>query len=114
MTTLTIKKDEFQAILSGQKKRDYRDPSHFNKKKLLKINASGQFDRNSDIKEIKFLNGFKKDSPFVVMEVLDIIPVHFLNAYTNTADCFTCQAGVDQIEIQLGQIITKGGYHGKE
>ena len=114
MTTLTIKSVEFKAILSGQKKRDYRDPSLINKKRLLKKNASGQFDRNTDIKEIKFLNGFKKDAPFVVMEVLDIIPVHFVNAYTNTDDCFTCVAGVDQIEITLGQIITKGGNHGKE
>jgi hypothetical protein len=114
MTTLTIKSEEFKAILSGQKKRDYRDPSLFNKRKLLKKNSAGQFDRNTEIKEIKFLNGFKKDAPFVIMEVVEIVPVHFINAYTNTADCFTCQAGVDQIEITLGQILTKGGNHGKE
>jgi len=111
MVTLNVKRKEFEAIKNGQKKRDYRDASLFNKKKLLKLNAQGLFDVNLDIKEIQFINGYKKDSESVIMEVLLITPVCFVNAYENEKDLFTAIAGANMIEIELGNL-KKGGQNG--
>lgn len=108
MITLNIKKAEFEAILSGQKKREYREASLFNKKKLLKQNDAGLYDKNSDISEIKFINGYKPNAPFLIIEVLDVIPVRFVNDYENKEDLFTAIAGANMIEIVLGNL-KKGG-----
>ena len=104
MITLNLRKKEFDLIKSGRKKTDYRDPSRFNKKKLLKIDENGLFTANYDIKEICFRNGYKRDSESMVVEVVSIIPVKFTQAYTNEEDNFSAVAGCCQIEIKLGQI----------
>jgi hypothetical protein len=103
MITLRIKRAEFEAIKSGKKTTEWRSPSLYNKRLLLKINEKGQFDRNDEIKEIIFINGYKKDSPAITMQVLSIIPVCFVQKFSDSD--FKANPGEKMIEIKLGKIV---------
>lgn len=107
MITLQLGREEFDLIVSGQKTKDYRHPSIFNKRKLLKKNKDGLFCENLDRVEIKFVNGFKKDADFIVVIADRITPIRFANNYEDKQNNFSAIAGACIIEINICEIIKK-------
>ena len=108
MITLQIKMSEFQQIASGVKKIEYRSPSLFNKRKLLKKNENGEYDVNSEDKSVLFINGYKHDAPMLLCEVVSITPIRFTSRFVDDINGFIAEAGECTIEIVLGKIL-KGG-----
>lgn len=108
MITLKIKRAEFQQIAKGVKDIEYRSPSLYNKRMLLMKNEAGSYDVNTKDHYIRFVNGYRKDSPSVVCEVISIIPVRFSTRFVDEKNNFTAEAGECIIEIKLGKI-TEGG-----
>ena len=108
MIKLQIKRSEYELIASGVKNVEYRAPSLFNKRILLKKNDNGAFDTNTTDKEIMFINGYKKDAPSVICEVISIIPVRFSSRFVDEKNNFTAEAGECSIEIKLGKILEGG------
>ena len=104
MVILKIKKKEFDLIAAGTKKSEWRASSNYNVKQLLAKNDKGKYDKNTAIKEIKFVNGYKKDSPALMAEVLLIRPVKFQCDMDFPDDNFKAYEGQCGIEIKLGKI----------
>ncbi len=100
MITLQIKRAEFELIISGSKTIEYRAPSLFNKRKLLIKNKDGVFDKNSNV-QIKMVNGYKKDAPFVILDVSEIVPIRFSNDFEDPKNNFRAKAGECTIEIKF-------------
>lgn len=107
MIILRIKKKDFDLIKSGTKKSEWRFDSEYNRKLLLKDRGDGMRDGNTEIKEIKIINGYSKDSPTLVIEVLSIRAVCFTKDISIPDDNFTAQKGMRAIEIKIGKIIDK-------
>ncbi len=104
MVILRVLKKDFDLIAAGTKKTEWRSVSHYNKKLLLKINDKGLYDRNEDIKEIKFVNGYRSDAPALLAEIHFIRLDRFINDVDIPADDFHALAGQVAIEISLGKI----------
>jgi hypothetical protein len=107
MLTLQIKRKEFQAIADGTKKIEWRSVSLYNKKKLLKKNEDGLFILNNEVKELQLINGYRKDSPRLIVEVKLIEPVKFLIDINEPHNLFKATAGGHAIAIYLGEVIKK-------
>ena len=107
MITLRINKKEFAMIASGTKKTEWRQVSAFNKKLLLcPDNAyDGKLNGNPNIKEVVFINGYKKDAPRLTVQIISIRAVKFQNNVDIPEDNFTAKAGQCAIEVKLGEII---------
>lgn len=105
MLTLQIKRKEFEAIASGKKRIDWRSPSKYNKRLLLSKNSDGLFVENTDIKEVQFINGYRKNAPSVRLEVLCIRPYKFIRNIDDSENCFRANEGENAIGIHLGKII---------
>lgn len=66
MLTLPIKKKWFDMILSGQKKEEYRDMTSYYDSRLGKHFFVNEGTLTSEEFEVKFRNGYRKDSPSFV------------------------------------------------
>lgn len=106
MVILRIKRKEFDMIKSGVKKREFRRVSQYNLNLLfVKNEATGKLIPNKEITEIKFINGFKKDSEYLVAKIIDMFMVEFLYDELIEEDCLEAKAGDLAIQINLGEII---------
>lgn len=105
MITLQIKRNEFEAIASGKKKIEWRSPSKYNKRLLLSLNEHGQYTENTEVKEIQFVNGYRKDAPRVVVEVLLIRPYKFTRNIDEPENLFRANENECSIGIHLGKVI---------
>lgn len=106
MIVLRIKRKEFDLIKSGVKKTEWREPSKYNKKLLFSPRPEdGKLDGNTEIKEITFINGYKKDSERLTVKIELIRLVKFSNDVEIPSDNFKALAGQFAIEIKLGEII---------
>lgn len=103
--TLQIKKINFDLILKGTKKNEFREPSLFNKRLLLKDRGDGMKEGNTDIKFIQFINGYSKDARKLLVEVLLIRPVNFTKNTELPEDNFIALEGQKAIHISLGNIV---------
>lgn len=104
--SLKIKKANLQAIKSGKKKTEWREPSVYNKKLLFKPRESdGKNEGNNDIKTITFINGYSKDAEKLEVEVISIRLVRFSRNIEIPEDNFNALEGQFSIEIKLGRII---------
>jgi hypothetical protein len=104
--TLQIKKKNLYLIKQGIKKNDWREPSFFNKKKLLKKNDEGKFTENYDITEIEFVNGYASDAERLLIKCNGIIPVRFSRNIDDPNDNLIATEGANSIRIILGEIIS--------
>lgn len=105
-TILRIKRKDFDLIKSGVKKTEWREPSKYNKGLLFAPREiDGKLDGNPEIKEITFINGYKKDSERLTVKVNSIRMVKFINDVEIKEDNFKALAGQFAIEINLGEII---------
>lgn len=104
MLTLRIHRKEFELIKAGTKKTEWRQPSKFNKKLLLKVGEDGLFTENFDIKEILFVNGHRPDSPRVIAQVERIRPIRFAEDIKIPADNFIGYQGQCAIEIRISGV----------
>lgn len=107
MVTLKIKKKEFDLIKAGSKKTEWRQFSAFNKNLLFcvdKTRSDGKLNGNPSIKQIRFVNGYKSDSPSLVAEVLSIRLIRFTQDTAIIEDNFEALKGQFAIEIRLGTI----------
>lgn len=102
---LQIKRKELDLIKAGTKKREWRAPSNYNKKKLFCDNGTGKLDGNPNIKSIIFINGMSKDAPRFQVEVKKIRMVLFERDVKIPEDNFEALKGMYMIEISLGIII---------
>ena len=87
-----IKRNFFDEILSGRKKKEYRDPSKSN------INAMARIEKDlSEGKRVllKFVNGYLGTSPWLIVECTGV-------------DCVDIESLEDPIVYELGEIIDKG------
>lgn len=104
---LQIKKKEFDMILSGEKKREWRAPSKYNKNKLFKKrDEDGILIGNDGIKSITFVNGYSTDAKSVTVECLRIRMQKFSKNIEIPEDNFKALEGQCAIEIVLGKKIT--------
>ena len=105
MLTLQIKRNEFEAIASGKNKIEWRSPSRYNKRLLLTKNGDGLFVENTEIKEIRFVNGYRDNAPKIKLEVLFIRPYRFIRDVNEPENNFRGNEGENAIGIHLGRII---------
>lgn len=104
MVVLRIKKVNFDLILSGTKKIEYRENSIYNKKLLFKDRGDGKKDGNSDIKAITFINGYQKNARSLIAEVKSIRLVKFSMDVREPDNNFEALKDQFAIEIILGKI----------
>jgi len=105
MVNLQITRNNLELIRSGKKKCEWRHPSVYNKKLLFCDRGDGKRDGNPDIKEITFINGYRKDCEKLKVEVLGIRLVKFIKDIVIADDNFSAKAEQFAIEIKLGNII---------
>lgn len=104
--TLQIKKKELDLIKTGVKKNEWRQLSEYNKKLLLKPRESdGKKEGNSDIKSIKFINGYSKEAETLEVEVTGIKVFRFSKDEIIEEDNFRASEGQFAIQVALGNII---------
>jgi hypothetical protein len=72
MVDLIIKKEWFDKIFTGEKKEEYRQPSIFNNRLLGFKDTNGKYSPRTDITHIRFLNGFRKDRKYMIVECAKI------------------------------------------
>ncbi len=101
MIILRIKKENFDLIVSGKKKSEWRQNSKYNIKLLFKDRGDGKLDGNPDIKEIMFINGYSKDAPSVIKGVEFIRLCKFTKDIKIEEDNFEALEGQFAIEIKL-------------
>jgi len=105
MTILRIKKLEFDMILAGTKKTEWRSPSKYNKRLLfVPREEDGKLVGNDQIKEIKLINGYSKNAPELTVKVKFIRMVRFTKDIHILEDNFRASEGQFAIEIKLGKI----------
>lgn len=85
---LTLKQEYFRQILTGRKKEEYREI----KKYFIK-----KFEGNNEYTHIKFINGYNKTSPTMIVEFLGV-EIKEINV-----DLFSGKQNV--YAIKLGKII---------
>lgn len=105
MITLQIKLVELEAIRLGKKKIEWRFPSLFNKRLLLKVNPEGKFIENTEDKEILFINGYRKDAPRLRVEVTAIRPYKFVRNIDEPDNHFKANEGENSIGIHIGRVL---------
>ena len=103
--TLQIKRKALNLIKSGIKQNDWREPSMFNKKKLLAKNEDGKYTKNDSIDIIEFINGYSPTAERIQVECLGIIPVKFSTNIDIEEDDFKALEGTNSIRIMLGKIL---------
>lgn len=102
---LRISQKNYDAIISGTKKSEWRQVSKYNKALLLKPRESdGLLEGNADIKEVLFIAGYANDSPRVTVGVEYIRPCKFSRDVVIPEDDFKALAGQVAIEIRLSPI----------
>lgn len=102
---LKINKKNLDLIKSGIKKTEWRDPSVYNKKLLFEFKEDGKRHGNENIKEIEFVNGYRKDADRLIVEVKRIRLVKFSRDIEIKEDNFKALEGQFSIEITLGDIV---------
>ena len=65
---LTLKKEWFDKIKSGEKKEEYRDPSMWILSRLQTLDADGKSLVPIHYDTVTFQNGYRKESPKIVVE----------------------------------------------
>ena len=106
--TLQIKRKEFDMIMAGTKKTEWRSPSKYNLNLLFVPDPEfdGKLNGNPEITSITFLNGRAKDSPQLTIEVIKRIrEVKFSRDIDLPDDNFHALEGQFAIEISLGKIL---------
>jgi hypothetical protein len=107
MVILRIYKKYFDRILSGEKKTEWRSCSDYNYRIFMNKNPeTNKFEAKTDITEILFINGYEKDSPKMVVEVLKVLPRKFKDDYVNKFGELVGKKDEMLIRIALGQIIS--------
>lgn len=66
--TLTIKKVWLEKIVSGEKKEEYRDAKEYYHRMFKELNEGAEVVKPV-IKTLKLRAGYRKDSPFAIVEV---------------------------------------------
>lgn len=92
MVSLILSKVNFDLILSGKKKTEYRDLSDRN----LSLFVDDPFGGNPQfkpIKQVRFFEGYRKDRRCMVLEVTDID--------------IECLDGCDVIAVHLGDFLNQ-------
>ncbi len=104
-TILRINKKNYDAIVAGTKKSEWRQVSKYNKGLLLRPRLSdGLLEGNPDIKEVLLIAGYANDSPRVTVGVEFIRPCKFSRDVVIPEDDFKALAGQVAIEIRLSPI----------
>jgi len=101
MVILRIKKANFDKIVSGEKKSEWRQYSKYNIELLFKDRGDGKKDGNPEIKEIKFINGYSKGSPEIIKEIEFIRLYKFSKDTIIESDNFKALEGQFAIQIKF-------------
>ena len=97
---LIIKKKYFDQILSGEKTKEYRAPSKYNDRLLGFKDTNGKYSPRKDITHIRFINGYRANSPMLVAECKEIGCYTFVNEIPDGL-----KKGDISIEIVLGKVV---------
>jgi hypothetical protein len=100
LINLVIKKKYFDQILSGAKTKEYRAPSKFNARLLGFKDENGKYSPRKDITHIRFVNGYRADSPWLVVECKEVGCYKFVNEIPEGM-----KKGNSAVEIILGAIV---------
>lgn len=100
LINLVIKKKFFDQILSGEKKKEYRAPSKFNARLLGFKDDNGKYSPRKDITHIRFVNGYKDNSPWLVAECKEVGCYTFVNEIPEGL-----KKGDIALEIILGAVV---------
>ena len=94
---LTMKKEPFTVMISGEKTSEYRRPSKWIESRLI--------GREYDL--VKFVNGYGKDKPYFVAEYKGYFKIN-VNERMEYSNGFTVDLTAGDYAIQLGNIIETG------
>jgi len=100
IVNLIIKKKFYDQILSGEKTKEYRAPSRFNARLLGFKDDNGKYSPRKDITHIRFINGYRADSPMLVAECKEVGCYTFINEIPEGL-----KKGDIAIEIILGKVV---------
>ena len=83
---IPIKREYFDAILSGEKTEEYRNYSPFWCSRLLNKNEAGKHESARHYDIVRFRNGYEPDSPVMDVEYVRISVDKYADAPTNATD----------------------------
>ena len=83
---IPIKREYFDAILSGEKTEEYRDFSPFWCSRLLNKNDAGEYESARLYDIVRFRNGYEPDSPVMDVEYVRIFVDEYADAPSNATD----------------------------
>jgi len=69
---LTLKKQWFDMIATGEKREEYREIKPYWEKRLCNHNEKGEFDGYKEFDFVIFRNGYQKNAPEMKVEVTGI------------------------------------------
>jgi len=110
MITLQIKRKYFDAIAKGTKKIEWRAPSKYNKRLLLKKNEEGLYCKNEIDKEIQLINGRSNNSPRMIIQVSRIEPLKFIRDIDEPENFFKAPIGATSIGIFIEKVLSVENY----
>lgn len=103
---LQIQKKEFDLIVWGRKKTDWRTPNEFNYSRLfIRRPEDNKRIGDSSITHLEFVNGMSKNARRVIAEVVSIRLVRFSADIEIPDDNFRASEGQFAIEIKLGKLV---------
>lgn len=98
---VTIKKEFFDQIMSGEKKEEYREPTDYWFRRLMVIENNIPV-AVKPFKYIRLCVGYNKDREEAIVEIKDIYHCKFVK---NIPEGF--RKGDESFVIELGQIISR-------
>ena len=105
MIKLFINRKELDLILIGQKTIEFRQPSYFNKKLLLKKDNEGKFSLNNSRAEIYLHDNYNAEKSRIVKIVSNkIVPYLFVRDINDEKNNFFARAGENSIGIHIDSV----------
>ena len=98
--TLTLKKEWFDLIKSGNKTSEYREHKKHWISRLIKNNRKVKFDK------IKFINGYGSDKPYMIVEFRGLMISKGQNIYAKNGEAI--DNDLEYFIILLGNILECG------
>jgi hypothetical protein len=101
---LTLKKEAFEVMVTGEKVDEYRSPSEWIKSRLYSKRTMQMYEYDA----VKFTNGYGKDAPYFIREYLGFYFQYRKEETHVYSNGLTIVVKEGDIVIMLGEIIEKG------
>lgn len=99
---LTLKKEPFDVMVTGEKSTEYRHPSEWIVSRLIEKN-----ERCRSYDYVMFINGYGKDKPYFIAEYLETYRI-FLRQTYEYSNGMEVDVRIGDFAICVGRVLDKG------